>query len=272
MPTIHPTATVDPRAQIADDVEIGPYCVVGAGVVLGSGCVLIAQVHLAGRTTIGEATKIAPFASLGTPPQSVKYRGGDTCLTIGAACDIREGVTMNTGTEDGGGITRVGSRCLFMVGSHVAHDCQVGDDVAFANNAVLGGHVVVGDHTFLGGQAAVHQFVRLGESAMISGVTGVAADVIPFGLARGSYAALEGLNVVGMRRRGLTHSDMLRLRRLYRVLFFGGGVFRDRIANIVAEFGDDPLASKIIAFVREGNSRRLMLPSAGSESSSDPPS
>ena len=158
---------------------------------------------------------------------------------------------------------------MFMAGSHVAHDCQVGDDVTFANNAVLGGHVVVGNHTFLGGQAAVHQFVRVGESVMISGVTGVAADVIPFGLTRGSYAALVGLNVVGMRRRGLAHSDMLRLRRLYRALFFGEGVFRDRIAKIAAEFGDDPLASKIIAFVREGNSRRLMMPSAAGESSSD---
>jgi UDP-N-acetylglucosamine acyltransferase len=213
MAAIDPTARVDGKAVIAPDVSIGPYCVIGPHVTLGQGCRLLAHVHIAGHTTIGAQTKIAPFVSLGTPPQSVRYRGGPTHLVIGEACDIREHVTMNTGTEDGGGVTRVGDRCMFMVGSHVAHDCVVGSDVTLANNAVLGGHVSVGDFAFFGGQSAIHQFIRIGESAMIAGVSGVREDVIPFGFALGQTAELVGLNIVGLRRRGISRADMHRLRR-----------------------------------------------------------
>ena len=170
---IDPTARVADGARIGDGVEIGPYCLVGPQVELKDGVRLIAHVNVAGVTTIGEATIVYPFASLGTPPQSAHYRGGATRLVIGARCELREGVTMNTGTEDGGGMTRVGDRCLFMVASHVAHDCHIGDDVTFANNAVLGGHVSVGNNTFLGGHAAVHQFARIGEGAMVGGLSGI---------------------------------------------------------------------------------------------------
>ncbi len=163
---------------------------------------LVAHVNLTGHTTIGPRTVIYPFASLGSPPQSVSYRGGPTRLVIGAECDIRENVTMNTGTEDGGGVTEVGDRCFFMVGSHVAHDCKVGNDVMFANNILLGGHVTIGDNVVFGGGVAVRQFVRIGEGAMIVGLSGVRADVIPYGMAHGPLADLIGLNVVGMRRRG----------------------------------------------------------------------
>src|SRR5215468_11362003 len=168
---IDPTALIADGAVIGPQATIGPYCVIGPNVTIGEGCTLIAHVHVTGHTTIGLGTRIYPFASLGTPPQSVKYRGGPTQLEIGAGCDIREHVTMNIGTEDGGGITRVGDRGFFMVGSHVGHDCLIGNDVVLANNAVLGGHVVLGNNAVLGGGAAIHQFVRIGESAMISGVT-----------------------------------------------------------------------------------------------------
>src|SRR5215472_140871 len=181
MSAIDSTARVAPGARIGDGASIGPYCVVGPDVIVGEGCRLVANVHVAGYATIGARTVVYPFASLGTPPQSVRYRGGPTRLVVGSDCDIREGVTMNTGTEDGGGLTVVGDRCFCMVGSHVGHDCHVGNDVTFANNAVLGGHVSVGERAFLGGQAAVHQFVRVGEGAMIGGVSGITRDVIPFG-------------------------------------------------------------------------------------------
>src|SRR5215470_1419900 len=160
MTAIDATAHIATGCEIGKDVTIGPYCVIGPNVVIGDGCRLVAQVHVTGHTKIGARTVIYPFASLGTPPQSVKYRGGPTKLVVGADCDIREGVTMNTGTEDGGGVTEIGDRCFLMAGSHVAHDCKVGHDVTFANNAVIGGHASVGDHSFLGGQAAVRQFVR----------------------------------------------------------------------------------------------------------------
>jgi UDP-N-acetylglucosamine acyltransferase len=257
---IDPTARVADGARIGEGVEIGPYCVVGPKVEVARGVRLLAHVHVAGVTTIGEETVVYPFASLGTPPQSVHYRGGATRLVIGAHCELREGVTMNIGTEDGGGLTRVGTRCFCMAGSHIGHDCDVGDAVTFANNVVLGGHVSVGDHTFLGGHAAVHQHVRIGAGAMVAGVTGVAADVIPFGYALGQMAELVGLNIVGLRRRGATRAEMHGLRRAYRALFLGAGTFAARVDKVAAEFADDPLVEKIITFIRAGGTRPLMQP------------
>jgi UDP-N-acetylglucosamine acyltransferase len=258
---IDPTARVSDGARLGDGVEIGPYCLVGADVVIEDGVRLIGHVHVTGATTIGVETVVYPFASLGTPPQSVHYKGGRTRLMIGAHCEIREGVTMNTGTEGGSGLTRVGERCMFMVGSHVGHDCEVGDAVIFANNAVLGGHAVIGNSTFLGGQAAVHQFVRVGEGAMISGLSGIANDLIPFGFAIGPKANLRGLNTVGLRRRGATRADLHRLRDVYRALFLGDGVFRERVEAVAGRFADDAVAMKIVDFVRAGGKRPLMRPS-----------
>jgi UDP-N-acetylglucosamine acyltransferase len=244
---------------IGQGASIGPFCVIGRHVVIGEGCRLTAQVHVTGHTEIGAKTVVAPFASLGGAPQSVKYRGGPTRLVIGANCDIREGVTMNTGTEEGGGITRVGDRCLFMVSSHVGHDCIVGNDVTFANNAVLGGHVQVGDSVFFGGQAAVHQFVRIGEGAMISGLSGAASDVIPFGFVFGTpTGTLGGLNVIGLRRRGVSRADMHKLRHAYRMLFYGEGEFAERVDSISREFAGDPIVGKIVGFIRDQGSRPLM--------------
>ncbi len=268
MSAIDPTARVAPGARIGNDASIGPYCIVGEDVVVGEGCRLVAHVHVTGHTTVGARTIVYPFASLGTPPQSVKYRGGPTRLAIGADCDIRENVTVNTGTEDDRGVTEIGERCFLMAGSHVAHDCKVGSDVTFANNAVIGGHVSVGDHSFLGGQAAVRQFVRIGEGAMIVGMSGVRADVIPWGMAQGPLANLIGINVVGLRRRGFARLEILRLREAYRDLFLGGGMFRDRLARLEGKCADDRLVGGVLAFIRSGTrplATAIRRTSAGAE-------
>src|ERR1700730_17277679 len=257
---IDPTARVADGARIADSVEIGPYCLVGPQVELARGVRLISHVNVTGATTIGEDTIVYPFSSLGSPPQSVNYRGGATQLVIGARCEVRESVAMNTGTEDGGGITRVGDRCSFMVGCHVGHDCAVGNEVTFANNVVLGGHVSVGDHTFLGGHVAIHQFVRVGEGVMMAGMSAARDDIIPFGFALGQTGALVGLNIVGLRRRGATRAEMHRVRNAYRALFFVEGRIAERVDAVQREFGNDPLVGKMIAFIRAGGKRPLMRP------------
>ena len=249
---IDSSARIDAGAKIGQNVSIGPYCTVGPHVTIGDDCRLIAHVNLTGHTTIGARTVIHPFASLGSPPQSFSYRGGPTTLTVGQGCDIRENVTMNTGTEDGGGHTQVGDSCFLMVGSHVGHDCHVGDKVVFANNTILGGHCDVGDGVVFGGGVAVRQFVRIGEGAMIVGLSGIRADVIPFGMAQGPLAHLVGLNVIGMRRRGLSKSDVHRVRAAYQALFFGEGEFRARIDRVEAEYGADALVAKMVAFIRAG--------------------
>ena len=256
---IDPTARVHPGAAIGNDVSIGPYCVIGGNVVIGDGCKLASQVNIEGHTTVGPRTRIAPFVSLGGAPQSTRYRGGATTLVIGADCDIREHVTMNRGTEDGGGTTTVGDRCLIMVGCHIGHDCHVGNDVTFANNAVLGGHVAVGSNAFLGGQIAVHQFVRIGEGAMIGGMSGVPTDVIPFGTAVGFRATLRGVNIVGMKRRGCSRDDIRRVWRAYRMLFHGDGTFEERRSSVEREFGGHPLTAKIVDFIRSSTHRSLMM-------------
>src|SRR3979411_3397182 len=243
MPVIDPTARVASGGVVADDAAIGPFCVVGPQAVLDAGCRLIAHVHIMGRTTAGARTVIYPFASLGTPPQSTRYRGGDTALTVGADCALRESVTMNTGTEDGDGVTTVGDRGFFMANSHVAHDCRGGNDVLFANCATLGGHCEVGDSVVIGGLSAVHQFTRVGSFAMIGGVCGVRGDVIPFGLANGDYARLEGLNIVGMKRRKFPRERIHAVRRAYQKLFLDPGRFADRLDQEGRAFADQQSTS-----------------------------
>lgn len=257
MTQIDASARVASGAAIGNDVSIGPGCVVGPHVALGDGCQLIANVHLTGHTTIGARSKIYPFASLGTPPQSTRYRGGDTRLVIGDGCDIREGVTMNIGTEDGGGVTTVGARGFFMANSHVAHDCVVGDDAVFANCATLGGHCVIGDRVVIGGLSAVHQFTRIGSYAMIGGMCGVRGDVIPYGLAAGNYAQLEGLNIVGMKRRNMPRERIHQLRQAYRQLFHGSGIFAERVEQVASEFAADEAVMQIVTFIRAAEHRPL---------------
>jgi UDP-N-acetylglucosamine acyltransferase len=247
---------IDPSARIADgavigsDCTIGPYCTIGPNVTLGEGCRLAGHVSITGHTTVGPRTVVQPFSSLGTPPQSVKYRGGPTRLVVGSECDIREHVTINTGTEDDGGLTQVGDRCMLMVGSHIGHDCKVGNGVVFANNTLLGGHVSVGDGVVFGGSAAVRQFVRIGAGAMVVGLSGVRADVIPWGTVQGPLAHLVGLNVIGMRRKGISKAETLSLRRAYEALFFGTGEFRARLDRLENEAGGDPLVAAMVTFIR----------------------
>ena len=249
---IDASARIEAGAVIGEGVTIGPFCTVGPHVTIGEGVRLISHVNVTGHTTVGARTVVYPFASLGTPPQSLSYKGEPTRLEVGTDCDIREGVTMNTGTAADRGVTTVGNGCFFMVNSHVAHDCIVGDKVVFANNVLLGGHSVIGDGVVFGGGVAVRQFVRIGEGAMIVGLSGVRADVIPFGMAHGPLANLVGLNVVGMRRRGLTKADLHRVRAAYQALFFGEGEFKARIERVAAEYAQDALVVKIIDFIRAG--------------------
>jgi UDP-N-acetylglucosamine acyltransferase len=264
MAAIDPTARIEPGATIGQDVTIGPYCTIGANVSLGDGCRLIAHVNVTGHTSIGSRTTIYPFASLGSPPQSVKYRGGPTRLVVGAGCDIRENVTMNIGTEDGGGVTEIGDRCFFMVGSHVAHDCIVGSNVVVANNVMLAGHASVGDKVVFGGGVAVRQFVRIGEGAMIVGLSGARADVIPWGMAQGPLAYLVGLNVVGMRRNGFGKTDIQLYRSAYRTLFLDGGdEFRTRLDNVAAEYAGNPHVVALIDFIRAGKRPLTMAEQRG---------
>jgi UDP-N-acetylglucosamine acyltransferase len=262
-------AKVDPTARVADGarleggVEVGPYCIVGNDVKLGAGVRLLSHVHVTGITSIGAGPVVYPFASLGTPPQSVHYKGEPTRLVIGTNCSIREGVTMNTGTAAGGMETRVGDRGMFMVGAHIAHDCKVGDDVIFANNATLGGHCEVGNHVFIGGLVGAHQFTRIGEQAMIGGMSGVECDVIPFTALLGARGELAGLNIVGLKRRAFSREAIHSLRAAYRALFFGGGTQAERVDALEQDFADDENVQKIVAFIRAGGKRRLTQPRAG---------
>jgi UDP-N-acetylglucosamine acyltransferase len=258
---IHPLAQVAPTARLAAGVSIGPFCVVGPEVELGEGVRLHPHVHVDGHTRIGAGTEVFPFASLGSPPQDLSYRGEPTRLEIGAGCVIRESVTVNRGTSKTG-LTRIGDRCFLMAYAHVAHDCRVGNNVIFANAATLGGHCQVGDFVFLGGLCAVHQFTRIGDFAMVGGVTGVKDDVIPFGMAFGANGVageLIGLNVVGMKRRGFTRDDLRVVRACYETLFYGVGTFAERLADATAAYRDHPAAGRLIAFIEEGDRRPLMM-------------
>lgn len=257
---IDPTAIVDDGAKLGEDVVIGPFCRVGADVVLGDGVMLKSHVVIDGATTIGAQTIIFPFASIGAPPQHLRYRGEKTRLEIGADVVIREHVTMNPGTPAGGGVTRVGDRGFFMTGAHVAHDCQVGDDVIFANNATLGGHVAVGDSAFLGGLCAIHQNCRIGAFAFVGGCAAVAGDVIPYASAFGNHARLGGLNIIGMKRREMPRAVIHQLRGAYRLLFLGEGAFKDRLEEARMKYADCEAVGAVIAFIDNGAARSLMTP------------
>ena len=253
-PRVHPTAEVARGAALADGVVIGPSAVIGPHVVIGPDTWVGAHAVVDGRTTIGARNRIFPFASVGTIPQDLKYRGEPSTLTIGDANIVREYVSINPGTEGGGMATVIGSGCLFMVSSHVAHDCRLGESVILANGVALAGHVTVEDHAIVGGLAGVHQFVRLGESALCAAGAMVSKDVPPFCTVAGDRARLFGLNVVGLRRRGFPADTIRALRRAYRQLFQGGGNRRDHLAAVRAELGAVPEVERLLAFV--ASSRR----------------
>lgn len=260
MTDIHATALVANGASIGDGVVIGPYCVVGPEVKLADGVRLVSHVVVSGRTSIGPNSHIYPFASIGQPPQDMKYKGEPSMLEIGANNIIREHVTMNPGTAGGGMVTRVGNNCLFMVAAHVAHDCVVGNHVVFANNATLGGHVHVGDYVILGGLAAVHQFCRIGRHAMVGGMSGVEQDVIPYGSVIGNRARLAGLNVVGLKRRGFSRAEVATLRKAYRLLFAEEGSMAERLNDATEMYKDNEPVMEIVDFIRGESSRSICQP------------
>lgn len=262
MSEIHPTAIVDPTARIGNNVSIGAFSCIGPDVVLGDDAILKSHVVLAGRTNIGPGAKIFPFACVGETPQDLKYGGEDTALEIGANAVIRENVTINIGTNGGGGLTKIGNNCLFMAGSHVAHDCIVGNNVIYVNNAVTAGHVIVGDYVIIGGLSAVHQFARIGHNAMIGGMTGVEADVIPFGIVTGNRAHLDGLNLVGLKRSGTPRDQIKALRNLYDQIFLGdNGTFQERIEGAKGDHSGP--AAELYEFMQAETSRRYCTPERG---------
>lgn len=248
---IHPTAIIHPNAKIGANVSIGAYSLIGEHVILGDGVVLHSHVVVEGRTTIGDETVIFPFASIGHAPQDLKFHGEESQLIIGKNNSIREHVTMNPGTESGGMITRVGDNCLFMMACHIAHDCQIGNNVIMANNATLGGHVHVGDFAFIGGLAAVHQFIRIGSHAVIGGMSGVENDVIPYGRVKGERAFLAGLNLVGLERRGFTKDDVRVLQKAYNQLFADDGTMEQRMEQVEKDFTGQAHVMEMIQFARE---------------------
>jgi UDP-N-acetylglucosamine acyltransferase len=260
MASIHPTAIIADGAQIAEGVEIGPYCLVGARVSLGRGVRLYGHVVIDGDTIVGADTQIFPFTSIGLIPQDKKYAGEDSRLIIGDNNVIREHVTMNPGTSGGGGVTRVGNGGLFMVGSHIAHDCQVGDNVILANNATVAGHCQIGSHVILGGLSALHQFVRIGDFAFVGGMAGVEADVIPYGMALGNRASLAGLNIVGMKRHQLPREQIHTIRKAYRELFADEGTLMERVTAVETAHGDDEGVRRILDFIKAHSDRSFCVP------------
>jgi UDP-N-acetylglucosamine acyltransferase len=260
MAQIHPTAIVEPGAKLADTVVVGPFCHVGGEVEMAPGVVLHAHVVVAGRTAIGANTRIFPFASIGHDPQDLKYAGEKSRLVIGRDNIIREHVTMNPGTAGGGMETRVGNGCLFMVGVHVAHDCKIGDNVVMANNATLAGHVIVSDNAFLGGLSAVHQFVRIGQHAMIGGMSGVERDVIPYGSVMGNRARLSGINIIGMQRRGFARDEIQALRSAFQTLFGETGTLSERVDAIADQYREVRVVQDVVAFIRADSSRAICQP------------
>jgi UDP-N-acetylglucosamine acyltransferase len=256
---IHPSAVVEAGAQIGQGCLIGPFCHIGPDVVLADGVELKSHVVVTGNTTIGAETVIFPFAVIGEIPQDLKFRGEQTSLVIGERNRIREHVTMNCGTEGGGGVTRVGNDGLFMASCHIAHDAQIGNNVILVNNVAIAGHCVLEDNVIVGGLSGVHQWVRIGKGAIIGAVTMVTNDVIPYGLVQGPRGKLDGLNLVGLKRRGVAREDITALRAAFQMLAQGEGAFQDRARRLGEETTSD-YVKEIVAFVLGDSDRSFLTP------------
>ena len=256
---IHPSAIIERGAVIGEDSVVGPFCHIGPKVILGARVTLKSHVVVSGMTQIGEDTVVFPFSVLGGIPQDLKFKGETTRLKIGARNRIREHVTMNTGTEGGGGLTSIGDDGLFMAGCHVAHDVHVADRVILVNNVALGGHCILEDDVIVGGLSGVHQFVRIGRGAIIGAVTMVANDVIPYGLVQAPRGELDGLNLVGLKRRGAARSDIIALRAAFQMLAQGEGTFQER-ARRLGEDSDSEYVQSIVEFVSGQSDRSFMTP------------
>src|SRR6056300_471264 len=256
---IHKTALIDSNAKISKNVSIGPYSIIGPNVEIGEGTVIQAHVNITGNTIIGANNKIYPFASIGSDPQDLKFKGEKTLLEIGANNTIREYVTINPGTEGGGGKTKVGNNCLFMVSYHIAHDCIVGDHVILANNVPLGGHAHIDDNAIIGGNSAVQQFTRVGKFAMIGGMCGVVRDVIPYGIAYGNRSILQGLNLIGLRRKNISNKEIMILSDAYKEIFKNENLTQN-LNNLSTDLKKNELVLEVVDFIEKDKKRPICTP------------
>ena len=258
---IHETAVIDKKAKVSKLCNIGPYSVIGPNVQLDDNVEIHSHVSISGNTKIGEGTKIFPFASIGTQPQDLKYKGEKNALLIGKKNIIREYVTINPGTEGGGGLTTIGDNCLFMISSHIAHDCKIGNHVVIANNVPLGGHVIIEDSVIIGGNSAVQQFTRIGRLAMVGGMTGVLKDVIPFGLSFGNRNYLKGLNLIGLKRKKYENKTIMELQEAYKKIFSSKNL-HENLSKINGEFKNNELVQEVTEFISKDKKRPICSPSS----------
>ena len=256
---IHKNSIIHKDAIISENAEIGPYVVIGPNVKIGKNVIISSHVNISGNTIIGDGCKIFPFASIGNAPQDLKYKGEKTKLLIGNNNIIREYVTINPGTKGGGGITTIGNNCLFMISSHIAHDCKIGNNVIIANNVPIGGHGIIEDDVIIGGNAAVHQFTRVGKMAMIGGMTGVTTDVIPYGLSLGNRNYLEGINLIGLRRKNIPNKDIIKLTTAYKEIFKTNKL-NENLNKLNGDFRDNNLVNDIIEFINKDKKRPICTP------------
>jgi UDP-N-acetylglucosamine acyltransferase len=257
---IHKTAIIDSKAKLNENVQVGPYCVIGPNVEIGENTIIQSHVNISGNVKIGKRNKIYPFVSI-NDPQDRKYNGEPTTLVIGDSNTIREYVSMNPGTVGGGGKTVVGNNCLFMVSSHVAHDCQLGNNIIIANNVAIAGHAIIEDNVVIGGNSAVQQFTRIGKMAMIGGMTGVLHDVIPYGLSTGNRNSLQGLNLIGLRRAKFENKDILDLGEAYKEIFATRNIMKN-ISKLNGSFQENQLVKNVIEFITKDKKRSICTPSS----------
>tara|TARA_B100000795_G_scaffold217060_1_gene171041 strand:- start:153 stop:935 length:783 start_codon:yes stop_codon:yes gene_type:complete len=256
---IHKTAIIDPNAKIASTVDIGPYTVIGSNVEISDNVIIQSHVSITGHTMIGKNNKIYPFASIGNNPQDMKYKGESTKLLIGSDNTIREYTTINPGTLQGGGITKVGNNNLIMIGAHIAHDCIIGNNIVIANNAAIAGHATIDDHVVIGGNCGVQQFARIGKMAMIGGMTGVSRDVIPYGLSTGNRNLLNGINVVGLRRSNVPNKDIISLTNAYKDIFKTANL-TENLSRLNGQFKENLLVNEVLEFINKGKKRPICTP------------
>ncbi len=256
---IDKTAIISLKAKISKNVKIGPYTVIGPNVEIDEETEIQSHVNITGNTKIGKNNKIYPFASIGNDPQDLKFQGEETRLQIGDNNKIREYVTINPGTKGGGGLTKVGNNCLFMVSAHIAHDCYVGNNVILANNVPLGGHAHIDDNVIIGGNSAVQQFTRVGKSAMIGGMCGVVRDVIPYGIAHGNRSILQGLNLIGLRRKNIPNKEIMTLSEAYKKIFKNENL-TDNLNNLTEEFKNNKLVLEVVEFIEKDKKRPICTP------------
>ena len=256
---IHKTAVIDKNARIDTNVEIGPYCVIGPNVEIGQDTKIQSHVSITGRTKIGKNNKVYPFASIGNDPQDLKYKGEKTELVIGDGNTIREYTTINTGTVGGGGLTKIGDNSLLMIGVHIAHDCMIGNNVVIANSAAIAGHAEIGDQVIIGGNCGVQQFTRIGKMAMIGGMTGVSRDVIPYGVSLGNRNYLDGINIIGLRRKKISNKDIICLSDAYKEIFKTESL-NENLSKLNGNFKDNIFVQEIIDFINKDKKRPICTP------------